>query len=118
MSNVKNPFTFVAAANLSLYRRDIPIDHVLCVTNSLELGEIAFRSTLTNNVRPLTRDLTRFGDDHNLPTLRFRVRKGILILCIRMANVSVPLFAFLLLKTGRTNIFARQTDSSLKNFEI
>lgn len=52
-----------------MYRRDSPIDHVLCVTNSLELGEIAFRSTLTNNVRPLTRDLSRFRDDHNLPIL-------------------------------------------------
>lgn len=50
-----------------LCRRDVPIDHVLCVTNSLELGEIAFRSTLTNNVKPLTRDLSRFRDDHNLP---------------------------------------------------
>lgn len=75
MSHVKNPFTLVrspVAIRRSLggmYRRDGPIHHVLCVTNSLELGEIAFRSTLTNNVSPLTRDLSRSRDDHNLPIL-------------------------------------------------
>lgn len=41
---------------------DISIDHALCVTNSRELDEIAFRSTLTNNVRPVKRDLTRFRE--------------------------------------------------------
>lgn len=60
-----------------MYRLDVLIDHVLCVTNSLELDEIAFRSTLTNNVRPLTRNLSRFRDNHNLPILRTRIRKGI-----------------------------------------
>lgn len=46
------------------------------MTNSLVLDEIAFRSTPTNNVRPLTRDLSRFRDDHNLPIHRVRVGLG------------------------------------------
>lgn len=50
------------------------------MTNSHELGGIAFRSTLTNNVSLLKRDLTRFRDDHTL--LKLGIWDGFLFLRI------------------------------------